>query len=600
MQLTRQSRTAARLSRLFAASSRSTSTAASNYCSFPQPLSLQPAKLSLTIERCCGTVQQRRLVSSIRSIPKVPQCPTCGAAFQTDDPKAAGYLNEQKWRQMNQANVVKGLPQADGSGSGATVEIPALASGEARLRVAEDRKMLSDEEYKLIMSSVDDPRAQALLTGVDPADDDSGTADDKATDQEDLKKQSDNNLGSFDTLLAARVRRRTEQGRDRIICQRCHTLKHHNQVERPWKEGIISDPRVLRFLQYKSNIMIVVVCDLFDIPGSLIPHLGDIIGSRHPVILVANKSDLLPKDFHHQRLMMWFKRFSKSLEVNIKSIHFVSALKNVGIRELAAEIMEYRRPGQDVYMVGRANVGKSELINGLLRISIGGTAHRVLASHIPGTTMGLYGIPLHRFSKALVPTSGVEHQDRRTYLYDTPGVFSSKSIVSYLTNEELKMVVCTKRISPFTYFLEKGKSVMLGGLGRIDLVDGPSRVLVTIFSVIRPHFTRISRADELANRMRVGEQTILQPPVGDSERLKWFPHQKVALEHEFEGTHKRNASLDVVFAGVGWIAITGQFPRAKIRVYSPFGAGVGVRPPMLPFEYDRVTSHMSSQRKTPK
>ncbi|KAJ1750976.1 nitric oxide associated protein 1 [Coemansia sp. RSA 989] len=500
---------------------------------------------------------------------------------------------------MNQANVVKGLPQVEDSGGDATAGIPALAGTEARLRVAEDRKMLSDEEYRLIMSNVDDPRAQALLTGVDPADDGSGAADDKVPDQRGLKQQGDN-LGSFDTLLAARVRRRAEQGRDRIICQRCHTLKHHNQVERPWKEDIISDPRVLRFLQYKPNIMIVVVCDLFDIPGSLIPHLGDIIGSRHPVILVANKSDLLPKDFHHQRLMMWFKRFSKSLEVNIKSIHFVSALKNIGIRELAAEIMEYRRPGQDVYMVGRANVGKSELINGLLRISIGGTAHRVLASHIPGTTMGLYGIPLHRFSKALVPTSGIHQQDRRTYLYDTPGVFSSKSIVGYLTNEELKMVVCSKRISPFTYILEKGKSVMLGGLGRIDLVDGPSRVLVTVFSVIRPHFTRISRADELANRMRVGEQTILQPPVGDIERLKWFPHQKIALEHEFEGTHKRNASLDVVFAGVGWIAITGQFPRAKIRVYSPFGAGVGVRPPMLPFEYDRVTSHMSSQRKTPK
>ncbi|KAJ1855788.1 nitric oxide associated protein 1 [Coemansia sp. RSA 1822] len=127
--------------------------------------------------------------------------------------------------------------------------------------------------------------------------------------------------------------------------------------------------------------MIVVVCDLFDIPGSLILHLDDIIGARHPVVLVVNKADLLPKDYHEQCLIMWFKRFAKSLELNIQAIHLVSALKNLGVRELAADLTTRRRPGQNIYMVGRANVGKSELINALLRISIGRSAHKVLASH---------------------------------------------------------------------------------------------------------------------------------------------------------------------------------------------------------------------------
>ncbi|KAJ2126002.1 hypothetical protein IW147_000474 [Coemansia sp. RSA 720] len=50
---------------------------------------------------------------------------------------------------------------------------------------------------------------------------------------------------------------------------------------------------------------------------SLILHLDDIIGARHPVVLVVNKADLLPKDYHEQCLIMWFKRFAKSLELNI-------------------------------------------------------------------------------------------------------------------------------------------------------------------------------------------------------------------------------------------------------------------------------------------
>ncbi|KAJ2895722.1 nitric oxide associated protein 1 [Coemansia aciculifera] len=346
--------------------------------------------------------------------------------------------------------------------------------------------------------------------------------------------------------------------------------------------------------------MAVVVCDLFDIPGSLIPHLGEFIGERHPVILVANKADLLPKDYHEERLKMWFKRFTKELDLNVQSIHFVSALKNLGTRELAADISERRRAGQDVYMVGRANVGKSELINALLRISIGGSKHRVLASHIPGTTMGLAAVPLRHFVKALVPAEGPRPQDRQAILYDTPGVFSSKSITSHLTSEELKQAVCSKRIVPFSFILNRNQAIMLGGLGRLELVDGPDRVYVTVFAGVKPHFTNIGRAEELIKRLERGEKTILQPPFGDAERLKSFPQHKLALEHTFEGLHRQHATLDVSFAGVGWIAVTGQFPTATIRAFSPNGHGVFVRPPMMPFEYKKITGHMSAARKTPK
>ncbi|KAJ2068882.1 nitric oxide associated protein 1, partial [Coemansia sp. S142-1] len=254
----------------------------------------------------------------------------------------------------------------------------------------------------------------------------------------------------------------------------------------------------------------------------------------------------------------------------------------------------------DIYMVGRANVGKSELINALLRISIGGSKHRVLASHIPGTTMGLAAVPLRHFVKALVPAEGPRPQDRQASLYDTPGVFSSKSITSHLTSEELKSAICSKRIVPFSFILNRNQAIMLGGLGRLELIDGPDRVYVTVFTSVRPHFTNVERAAELMKRLERGERTILQPPFGDAERLKSFPQHRVALEHTFEGLHRQHATLDVAFAGIGWIAITGQFPTATIRAFAPNGHGVCVRPPMMPFEYKKISPHMSAARKTPK
>ncbi|KAJ1799213.1 nitric oxide associated protein 1 [Coemansia sp. RSA 2399] len=457
-----------------------------------------------------------------------------------------------------------------------------------------------------MIKGIDDPGLRAIFTGeallgfVDPNNVSEKVDDEEHGDDDAQQIAAPVASGSYDALVAARLRRRAEDGRERIICQRCYTLQHYGRVDHPWKEDIVTDPRALNFLRYKANLMVVMVCDIFDIPGSLIPHLGQFIGERHPVVLVANKTDMLPKDFHEERVKMWMRRFTKDLDLNIKAIHLVSSRKNIGVRRLAADILEHRQPGQDIYMVGRANVGKSELINALLRISIGGSAHSVLGSHIPGTTMGLSGIPLRHFIKALVPVEGARPQDRHTNLYDTPGVFSNKSIVAFLNNQELKMALCSKRITPFSYILGLGKTVLLGGLARIDLLEGPSRVYITIFSSVRPHFTNMLRADELARDMESGKPTILKPPVGDSERLQMFPKHKVAVEHSFEGLHSRHATIDIALAGIGWVAVTGMFPHAKIRVHTPHGTGACIRPPLMPFEYEKISPHSSVDRKMPK
>ncbi|KAI7834350.1 hypothetical protein BX661DRAFT_177061 [Kickxella alabastrina] len=411
---------------------------------------------------------------------KVPQCPTCGAAFQTERVGAPGYLNDQKWRQMNQANLVQGLPTIEGATLGESTVIPALAEHGAGDVVdkGSEPKVLSDEEYQNAIKNLDDPDLRAIFSGeampgfVDP---NNMVAEPMVEDPEAGAEKNSKKAEPHSAIVASRLKRRAEQGRDRIVCQRCYKLMHHNQIDNPWKQDIVSDPRSLKFMRYRTNLLAVVVCDIFDLPGSLIPNLGEFIGERHPVILVANKADLLPKDYHQER--------------------------NLGTRELAADITERRRAGQDIYMVGRANVGKSELINALLRISMGGYKHKVLASHVPGTTMGL---------SALVPVEGARPQDRQANLYDTPGVFSNKSLLSFLNNNELKMAMCSKRITPFTYILNHGQSIMLGGLGRIDLVDGPEYVYVTVFSNIHPHFTRTQRAVELTERLEAGEKTFLQ------------------------------------------------------------------------------------------
>ena len=50
--------------------------------------------------------------------------------------------------------------------------------------------------------------------------------------------------------------------------------------------------------------MILCLVDLFDLEGSILKNLRSIAG-RNPIVIAANKVDLLPKDVSHARLVNW-------------------------------------------------------------------------------------------------------------------------------------------------------------------------------------------------------------------------------------------------------------------------------------------------------
>jgi len=57
---------------------------------------------------------------------------------------------------------------------------------------------------------------------------------------------------------------------------------------------------------------------------------------------------------------------------------------------------------------------------------------------------------------------------------------------------------------------------------------------------------------------------------------------RTALEAEIKSTgNSQRNTLEIVFAGMGFVAIGGNFLRAKVRVCTPEGRGVGVRRPIV-------------------
>ncbi|MRM77093.1 ribosome biogenesis GTPase YqeH, partial [Lactococcus lactis subsp. cremoris] len=167
-----------------------------------------------------------------------------------------------------------------------------------------------------------------------------------------------------------------------LYCQRCFRLRHYNEIA----PTSLTDADFLRLLKEigQHDALIVNVVDIFDFNGSLIPNLHKLTGGND-LLMVANKRDVLPKSLKVGKLTAWLREQAASRSLKPKDILVTSAQNKDDVAELM-EAIEYYRRGRDVYVVGVTNVGKSTLINAIIK-SASGSEDVITTSRFPGTTL---------------------------------------------------------------------------------------------------------------------------------------------------------------------------------------------------------------------
>ncbi|MBO8177597.1 MAG: ribosome biogenesis GTPase YqeH [Bacillus sp. (in: Bacteria)] len=332
--------------------------------------------------------------------------------------------------------------------------------------------------------------------------------------------------------------------RDPILCQRCFRLKHYNEVQ----DVSLTDDDFLKILNEigQSNGLVVKIVDIFDFNGSWLTGLHRFVG-KNPILLVGNKADLLPKSVKHTKLINWMKYQAKQLGLKPVDVLLVSASKGHGIKEAIHTIEQYRN-GQDVYIVGCTNVGKSTFINRIIK-EITGEQDLITTSHFPGTTLDMIKIPLDD-GKALI---------------DTPGIINHHQMAHFVDKKDLKVITPKKEIKPKIFQLNPKQTLFFGGLARFDFIQGERQPFVCYLSnELHIHRTKLENADALYEKHK-GE--LLQPP-----RKEYM--DSVPTFERFEFTIKE-AKTDIVFSGLGWVTI--NQPGAKVAAYVPKGVSVMVR-----------------------
>ncbi|WP_461218988.1 ribosome biogenesis GTPase YqeH [Lapidilactobacillus salsurivasis] len=345
-------------------------------------------------------------------------------------------------------------------------------------------------------------------------------------------------------IPAAALAKQQASGNETYYCQRCFRLRHYNEIA----DVAIDDDEFTRLLNSlgQKKALIVNVVDLFDFDGSVIPGLHRFVG-KNPVILVGNKADLLPHSVRRARVTDWLKRQAAIQGLHPIATLLTSAKKNFQLDELLATIEKYRQHG-DVYVVGTTNVGKSTLINAIIKSTVG-NQDVITTSQFPGTTLDQIQIPL------------ADGHD----LIDTPGIINGTQIAHLLAKDELHYISPQNELKPKIFQLTPPQTLFLGGLARLDFVSGQRASLaVYVENNLLVHRTKTATAAAFYDK-HAGE--LLTPPA-DISKMPAFKRHTLATKE----------AQDLVIAGLGWIKLP---PASHFDLYLPAGVGFSLRNPIV-------------------
>lgn len=383
------------------------------------------------------------------------------------------------------------------------------------------------------------------------------------------------------------------QAARQAVCMRCWGLWHYNDCDdvlRPafggkGKKKVLQDLTVEAFesllqktLKPVQEACIIAVVDVFDFGPSfvLLEYLSQQLRGKRSirVRIVANKFDLLPKDTSTPRVRAWIAQEAQRAghnKIKITDVYPVSCHLGWGIKEVT-RFLDSSSAEKETYIVGAANAGKSSLLNRLTlrkRKAVGqiadADAQGFSVSVLPGTTLAPLAMKYNQGSMRLI---------------DMPGLLVPGTFAERLALEDLKEITPQQNGAiRLTFRMNEGQSILLGGLARLDFVEGrPCDFTVFMCSKLKLHVTRTVKAETVAKKMAGNELT---PPM-DPRR---FDSLRPLSSHRFDvmGLGWDEAGADIVFPGLGWIAITGS-GVFTVDAHVPEGITVTKREPLMPFE----------------
>ena len=187
---------------------------------------------------------------------------------------------------------------------------------------------------------------------------------------------------------------------------------------------------------------------------------------------------------------------------------------------------------------------------------------------------------------------------RGKWCYDTPGTVCDDQIINLLTQEEVMTTLPQDPIRARTFLIHVGQSLLLGGIGRLDLLRGPDnerwidqplRMTVFCSDSMPIHILNTDAVHDFVTKtvLNEGDGNLLKVPSTSkwgASRLRDLPPLDY-VDMEIDGISEQQCTCDVVLSSIGWVSFSQRVTlNYLVRAWTPAGKGIFLRdPPFLPY-----------------
>ena len=323
-----------------------------------------------------------------------------------------------------------------------------------------------------------------------------------------------------------------------LFCQKCFHSEKYNLS--PKESSLDHEFFTLVADAQATDALIVYVINLFSFEAGFIRALNQWL-SGLDILVIANKRDIMPLEIDDEQLKEYVAHRLRVEELKVLDVKLVSASENYNIRELIDTIKELRRR-RDVYIIGQKHSGKTTLMEVFLKEYKNVSRTNIVTQNYPGTNLKVMQIPI----------------DQSTYFYDTPGLGNDTSILEKVEKQVLKAIVPVKKIEKRSFTLAKGQSLFVGGLARLELVEGEKTAVGCYFSD-DVELKKIVTLEPNNLFLKTLNKNLLKPTSKNVQSLKDFDIYDIVIDEE--------GSRDIGVNGLGWFSFIGN--NQTFRLYVP-------------------------------
>jgi ribosome biogenesis GTPase YqeH len=337
--------------------------------------------------------------------------------------------------------------------------------------------------------------------------------------------------------------KRLESTTDVGFCDRCYNLRHYNSSESP---TFGADYIKILKKANEEKALVVYMLDLFAFEGSLIPGIGQYLGSN--LLVILNKIDVMPKDSENDKIVSEALRRLSLDHIKPKAILVTSGSKNINLDSLFKKMNELRE-GKSVYFIGASSVGKSTMINSILRSYKNDTGRVISTSRVEGTALDVMEIPL----------------DETSSMYDTPGIFNSASLLNQIDRFAIKYIVPREVVVPRVFASGSQQAFIFGGIAVFSIEEGVKSEYSFVFSnAISITRTKNGNLEKTFDSLVKAQQA---KPISENIRsIKDLDKKEIAIP--------ASGKIQIRIFGFGSILLEGH--NQRLSLYVPHNVGVKV------------------------